>query len=291
MFRYPTGLRQSSGFFDSGSLVLTGQRPVARQVKGGPVEVKPLPKEGQPAWFRGAVGVYEISATAKPEETSVGDPITLTLSITGTGRLDQLQPPPLPDLPELTHGFKVPTDPLAGEVEGKIKRFTQSIRAISDSVKEIPSIPFAYFDPRQGKYVTVRSKPIPIKVKPADKLSSSQVVDATAKGPVARTLTEVTSGILANYTSEDDLLGQQDVRPGFGLMALVILSPVLFCVCWVIQYHRNRCRRIRRSPDGGRRGVRLAPGFMNEASKVRLRRSWRRSAGTSPTVAICHPAA
>lgn len=239
VFRYPTGIGRGQSLFDAG-LVLTGVRPVSMQVKTAPVEIKPVPEEGRPAWYRGAVGQYDISATAKPLEVTVGDPITLTLSVTGTGRLDLLQPPPLPDLPELTRGFKVPTDPLAGEVQGNVKIFTQSIRATSDAVKEIPAIPFAFFNPAQGKYETVRSKPIPLQVKPADRLSSGLVVDANLQGAVARTLTEVSGGILANYTSVDDVLSHQDVRPGWGVAMLMCVPPAVFSVCWIVQRQRNR---------------------------------------------------
>ena len=41
----------------------------------------------------------------------------------------------------------------------------------------VPAIPFAYFDPLQKRFFTVRTQPIPLKVKPADKLAMSQIID------------------------------------------------------------------------------------------------------------------
>ncbi len=240
--KYPTGIGRSQSIFDMNRLVLTGTRPLSAQPQTVPVQVKAIPTEGRPDLFRGAVGEYAITATAKPEEVTVGDPITLTLAISGTGRLDLLQPPPLSDVPDLIRSFKVPTDPLAGEVEGNTKRFSQSIRAVSDAVREIPSIPFVYFDPRAERFVTIATRPIPIAVKPADRLSSGQVVDAATNRAVARTLTEVAGGILANYTSEDELLAHQDVRPGWGLALLLLVPPIVFGVCWIVQSRRSRFR-------------------------------------------------
>ncbi|HSW46666.1 MAG TPA: BatD family protein, partial [Phycisphaerae bacterium] len=226
---YPTGLGRSRGVFDMGNLIITGTRPLSVPPQVSDIQVKPVPTEGRPAYFRGAVGNYEVIASAKPTEVSVGDPITLLLTITGSGRLEQLQPPPLPDLPELTCGFKVPPDPLAGEVQGNAKHFSQSIRAVSDDIREIPPIPFAYFDPQAGKFVTVRTAPIPIRVKPADKLAAGQVVDAAAGArPAARTLTEVSGGILANYTGMDEVLAQQTLRPGWVWGLFGGLPPLFF---------------------------------------------------------------
>jgi len=243
MVVYPTALGRGRSLFDAGSLAITETRSISAQVRIAPVEIKPIPAEGRPAWYRGAVGQFTMTASAKPTEMAVGDPITLTLTVTGSGRLDQLQPPPLPDLPELTRDFKVPTDPLAGEVQGNAKRFTQSIRATSDAVKQIPPIPFAYFDPRQERFVIVRSQPIAIAVRPAEKMSSAQVVDAAGGGgPAARVLTEVSGGILANYTEMEDVLAQQAVRPGAGLFALACLPPVVFGICRIVQYRRDRLR-------------------------------------------------
>src|SRR4029078_11371609 len=104
-----------------------------------------------------AVGQYRLSVSAKPLEVSVGDPITLNIAISGTGRVETLQPPPLSQMSELTKTFKVPSDPVGGTVDGQTKRFSPSIRAVSDTVTQIPAIPFAYFDPRTERFVTVQS--------------------------------------------------------------------------------------------------------------------------------------
>jgi len=239
---YPTRLAPNLAFFSRGNLVIAETRPLSAQVQVEPIEVKAIPTEGRPAFYRGAVGRYEISASAKPTEVAVGDPITVTLTITGTGRLDLLQPPPLPELEELTHDFKVPTDPLAGEVQGNRKQFAQSIRAKSDEVKAIPAIPFAYFDPQRETFATVRTQPIPLEVEPAPKLSATQIVDAGTGRAVARSLTEVSGGILANYTGMDEVLSQQVFTPGWPSVVGLGLGPILFLATWLVQRHRDRLR-------------------------------------------------
>ena len=86
-----------------------------------------------------------------------GDPITLLFGIAGTGPLELVQAPPLAELPALTADFKVPNEPLAGYVEEARKVFSTTIRPRKAGISEIPPIPFTYFDPEIGKFVTTAS--------------------------------------------------------------------------------------------------------------------------------------
>jgi len=251
LYTYPEQLGRDRSLFSMGNLTITRSRPLAAQVKADPIEIKPIPTAGRPVEYRGAVGQFQIAATAKPVDAAAGDPITLALTITGNGQMDHLQPPPLPELAELTRDFKVPTDPLAGEVQGNSKRFTQSIRAKSDTVQAIPSIPFAYFDPKQEKFVTIRTMPIPVRIRATEKLSTGQVVDSgITGGPVTNTLTEISGGLLANYTGAGDVLSRQDFSLGTPAIFMLALPPVLFAGCWLVQRHR---RRLAENPSLSRR--------------------------------------
>lgn len=240
---YPTGVARSNDLFSMNMLRLTGATTISAQAMVEPIEVLPVPQEDRPAWYSGAVGHYTIEATAKPTDVSVGDPITLTLLINGTGNLAELLPPPMAELPELTTDFRVPSDPLAGEVTSDGKRFSISIRAASDTVKQIPPIPFAFFDPQSEKFETVRSEPIPLQVKPAEKLAVSQIVDSTGKRPAAPDrLTESAGGILANYTGMDEVLKHQDLTWGPATGAALLLPPIALAVAW---FGRRRSERLR----------------------------------------------
>ncbi len=257
LVKYPTEVGRvrdpfDFGFFSSRRLGVTKTKPLIQKPLVGPIEVKPIPVEGQPAHFSGAVGQYSFNVTAKPTAVSVGDPITLSLTIraraagpTGAagGRLETLQPPPLLEWTELTQAFRIPTDPMAGVVQGRRKRFTQSIRPKTDAVAEIPAIPFSYFDPRTEKFVTVYSDAIPITVRPADTMSVADVVEAGGRRPVATELKELSGGILANYTGMDEVLTHQAFAPGWRSAAAVSVPPVLFLACLVMQRQRDRLRR------------------------------------------------
>jgi hypothetical protein len=248
---YPNRLARTNDLFSMGRLRIVSSQQLAGQAKVEPIDVVPIPTRGRPAYYSGAVGAYTIQATAKPTEVAVGDPITLTMTVSGAGNIQALQPPRLAEVPELNAAFRIPTDPLAGEVAGNSKRFSISIRATSEAVTEIPPVPFAYFDPRQERFVTVKSQPIPLKVKAADRLAVSQIVDSTGSPAAANSrLTEVSGGILANYTGVDEVLSPQGLAPGAVAWLLLVLPPVAFVVSWTA---RRRSERLRTDVGFARR--------------------------------------
>jgi hypothetical protein len=49
-----------------------------------------LPEEGRPDNYSGAVGQFVFDVKVKPTEVALGDPITITLQITGEGNVDSI---------------------------------------------------------------------------------------------------------------------------------------------------------------------------------------------------------
>jgi hypothetical protein len=251
---YPTALGRSRSPFSFNDLMISQTRPVSVEASQPVIEVKPLPEEGRPPYFAGAVGEFDIATSALPVSAAVGDPITLTMQIhdrTGgrwhADRLDLLQAPLLDRVPTLTEAFRIPPDPLAGVVEGRAKTFTQTIRPRHDRISQIPAIPFAYFDPRKEQYVTVVSEAIPITITPGSTLAMSEVVESAAAAPRpggtnGTELTEVAGGILANYGLHDGVLASHSLNPGWGAAAVIAVPPAVFAVVTLIS---RRARRLR----------------------------------------------
>lgn len=174
--KYPT--RFGRDLF--GDEVVTGERNIRLRPSTPAIEVLPLPSEGRPLDFSGAVGRFAISVSAEPTTVRVGDPIELTIDIRGEGPLETLPPPNLTTQPRLTEAFRVPNERLAGSMYRGQRRFVQTIRAKRPDITEIPPIEYSYFDPALGEYAVVRSAPLPIRVSPAETLSAADLVDKTA---------------------------------------------------------------------------------------------------------------
>lgn len=128
------------------------------------LEVRPLPETGKPPEFYGLVGRYTIAATASPTQVNVGDPITLTIRVGGNPFLKPVQWPVLEQVPGLATNFKILTEKASPFLEAGTKVFTQTLRANSDKVTQIPAIPLAFFDPDKGGYVVAKTDPIKISV-------------------------------------------------------------------------------------------------------------------------------
>ncbi|NBX26011.1 MAG: hypothetical protein EBQ99_08190 [Planctomycetes bacterium] len=244
-WRYPTGVSVGRDFFGAPELSLSGVRPVRASLGPCPITARAVPEAGRPASFRGAVGDFAIRATAKPSQVAVGDPITLSVAITdlsrGGNELKTLQPPVI-DQASLGGGFRVPSDPLAGTVDGGTKTFTQSIRPNSVDVNQIPPIEFAFFEPTKGEYQVVRSQPIPIQVSPSERLGTpvavAEVAGSDRPAPTTR-LTEVEGGVVANVAPSAALLADQRMVPGLGSAALLAVPPMLALAALVLARRRD----------------------------------------------------
>jgi len=254
---YPQFLSQSI----FGELQMTRSQRLVGVPGSVNITVKPLPDEDRPADFNGAVGRFTIADSATPRDVSVGDPITLTLEIRGQGRLDRISAPLLARVDALSRDFKIPDEPLAGKIQGDAKVFTQTIRAASDSVHEIPPIPFSYFDPEKARFETAYSEPIPLKVRAASSLALSQVVEAEPVRPrPAKPIVERNEGLLANYVDDGELLQSQRIQFDWPWAAAGLGFPLAYVGLVVVQRRNDRIagdsayrRRTRAESEARRR--------------------------------------
>lgn len=127
------------------------------------IRVQPLPEKGRPEDFSGAVGQFKLSVSAKPTTAQVGDPITLKMTISGSGNFDRVTAPSLVD----GTGWKTyePSDTFKASGSSGFrgrKRFEQAIVPESAAIRAIPPVRFSYFNTRSKKYATLDTKPIAI---------------------------------------------------------------------------------------------------------------------------------
>jgi hypothetical protein len=147
-------------FFNTGE-----QKQVSLATDTLNVESLPLPTEGAPLNFNGAVGDYTMTVTAGPTNVAVGDPITVRVQISGHGALDALA---LPDQPAW-RDFKAypPTSKVAISdqlgLQGT-KTFEQIVTPQNTDVHELPAFSFSFFDPGAKTYRTLAQPPVQLAV-------------------------------------------------------------------------------------------------------------------------------
>jgi hypothetical protein len=141
-----------------------GERMII-SVKSEPVtlDVKPLPPNA-PRNFSGAIGNFTMTTEAKPTTVQIGDPITVTSTISGRGNFDRMNGPNLEDergWHKYPPSSKFKQDDDVG-ISGS-KTF-ETVIAPNEKKTTVPSVTFCYFDPVKENYVTLRSDPTPIQV-------------------------------------------------------------------------------------------------------------------------------
>ena len=131
------------------------------------LNVLPLPKEGQPAGFTGAVGDFNIAVAATPTNSATGDPLTLRVQIFGQGTLDDV---PAPSIVEWKSFRSYPASTKLTFTDTmhrvSIKTFEQPIVPLEISIKEIPAIRFDFFNPHKKQYEMIESSPIALTLSP-----------------------------------------------------------------------------------------------------------------------------
>ncbi|WP_162006710.1 BatD family protein [Roseimaritima sediminicola] len=252
--QYPTQLRRSrspfSDIFDdpffSGSsrgtpfgdrLAIAETRLLVGKATVDATRVLPVPSEGRPEHYRGAVGRYQIAVKASPKDVAAGEPITLDIGISGTGPMDRIQAPPLGQLRDLTADFKVADESLAGFVQDETKLFSTTIRPRRAGITRIPPIPFSYFDPDDEQFHTVHSSPISIIVSEAESLALDAIVGTPAAPSGESQADEATAPATPWAGIHDPALLLRSDSP-YRLSTLwwwlAILPPLAWLVVWTL---------------------------------------------------------
>jgi hypothetical protein len=225
------------------------QKPLTLHTDGATVKIKPLPTQGRPADFSGAVGQFDVTAEASAKNGTTGDPLTLKMNITGRGNFDRVTTNALansPDWKTYKPNGRFTANDSAG-IEGT-KSFEQSIVPTKAGAQEIPALSFSYFDPDTRRYVTKTTAPIAV-----------EIAHGTATTPAAPpTLAPVAHAPKANRDglAPDQVVTGRSVAslrplvltPWFIAVNAVMITALLFgaVLRWLRQRRANDPRRLER---------------------------------------------
>ncbi len=167
-------------FFNGGSGYIEVKKKII--APGIDIEVVPLPE--RPVGFSGGVGHFTVSASLNKTETKANDPVSVRITVSGTGNLKLVKQPQI----ELPKDF----DKYEPKVTDKTKLTTAGIEGsmIYDILivprhqghYEIPPVSLTYFDTSSKSYKTVISEPLMLDV-------------AKGSGP----------GAMSDYSGQQDL--------------------------------------------------------------------------------------
>jgi hypothetical protein len=162
------------------------QKTVTVKPEATAVTVLPLPVEGRPADFAGAVGQFQVASELTPAGGAVGDPLTFKFTVTGKGNLSRVSSEALHDSAQwrvYRTDAKVTADDDSG-LQG-FKTFSQPVVPLQAGEISLPGVSFSYFDPETARYVTRATQPIRVAVTPATEAARSSSTLQAAAAPAS----------------------------------------------------------------------------------------------------------
>ena len=241
--RKPSG--SSGSIFDS--FFQDNYTTMRKRVETKPitVHVKALPA-GAPASFGGGVGSFKMSASLSRDSLSTHDAASLKLTITGNGNISLLEAPKIAFPPDFEL-YDIKTSDASGS---KTFEYPFIPRSSGDFV--IGPVEYSFYNASAGKYETLRSEPLPIKVSRSD---SAPAVEGSAPGMISavarRDVRDLGSDIRYIKTALPSLAAPGTFFFGssafWGLFALILVAAIAF-------YLVARVRAGRRADVAGTRG-------------------------------------
>jgi len=214
------------------------------------LDVKALPP-GAPPEFGGAVGNFSLTADVKPKSAQVGDPFTVTATITGRGSFDRVTAPAFEEEGGW-HKYPPAADFKKDDDIGisGTKTF-ETVLSANERKEKIPAQIFSYFDPTKEQYVTLRAEPIAVRVEggAAATATMPQTTQAPTTGPAQAPRPATQQGILHQLTSmpsEQESFTPFHARKLFWLVQLIPLLALLGFIIWKVRMAHANDREAQR---------------------------------------------
>lgn len=228
--------------------------------------VLPIPEEGRPSGYQGAVGRFTVKASLDKNEVATNEAVTLRVTVEGEGNFRIMGSPAL-QFPDAISSYppdeKVEAIFGGDALHGK-KTFEYVLIPRDPGDFEIGSIVYPYFDPERGSFTTADSGPLELSV-----LQGSLAMPGSAGGSTQtlllgediRYIKDTPSGFAAGGSSG---------RAAWTFVASNMLSALLF-VGFLVQKKRaekilgdRALMRYRGSGKALRKTLREAEGHLGE---------------------------
>ncbi len=209
----------------------TGNPTISLDLRTEAIAVRVLPLPPPPSTFRGAVGEFTIEQALPITQLIQGTPVTLVVTVSGSGNPSTLEAPVIPEAP----WFSVddPTEDGAPQPESSTERFSKEFKyalmPLAPGSFNIPAVSLTFFSPEARQYQSVRTMPISVNVKESGPAEYLVVVGGSADAIGGPVLTEDGRFALAKG-SVDFSVRQPSPIPW---ILLVALPPIVWLILTV----------------------------------------------------------
>lgn len=128
-----------------------------------PIKVKPLPVEGRPSDFTGAVGQFEVHANIENKTVPVNQPLSLKVRFEGAGNAKMIDLPAI-NWPAGLEQYDTKNEAKFFKNGRSFKEFEVLLIPRQEGTMTIPGLSVSMFDPQTKKYYTRTTQAIELKV-------------------------------------------------------------------------------------------------------------------------------
>lgn len=185
------------------------------------MEVRPLPQNGRPTEFTGAIGSFILSSSIDRDRVSLGDPVRLTCKIKGSGNFSAIP------APSLSLGQDIKAGPPAFNFEGSAstmhlgeQSFEYVLTPQRPGLLEIEPVRFSFFDPDKQNYQTLSTQAHSLRVDPGEKW----IEPVSQEGGIDE---------LPAQKSVSDMF-QTESEPGDWVNSITVADPLRSKLFWLI---------------------------------------------------------
>ena len=253
----PTGRRDFFGQYEMTAIeksLSTGMQTI---------NVKPLPENGKPEGFTGAVGKFDFKVTPSKTTLKAGESLDLEVSVSGKGNLKlfTLPKPVVPSALEMydpahTENVQTPVTGMTGKISDKYTIIPQFKGKYT-----IKPMEFSYYDLASKSYKTITSKEINIDVAEGDGTvvantpsANKQAIQKKEVFQFNKLKTEFVSA------SREDFLGS-------GLFYSLLFAPLLLIPIVMIARKQKEAKDADVLGNRVRNNNRLVKKYLSEAKK------------------------
>ncbi len=225
------------------------------------VRVVPPPEEGRPRSFSGALGSNLVaSASLDAAACNVGDPVRLTLSLSGDVRLNNMLPPKLTLQTNLQERFMIYDSTVESVKDGpSVRRFIYTLRPTKPGACEFPPVEVSYYDTGERVYRTVRTDPIPVEIGKTQELTGAGIIGRPEQSAIEEEKPDPAAAVPASFSASPSGARAASLLGNTRLIGVVAgAGPLLYALALLGGFVRDN----RESWRKGARRRRAMPGVV-----------------------------
>lgn len=231
------------------------------------IKVKPLPKQGRPENFSGAVGEFDFKVESSKKTLTASEAFNLKLEVSGKGNLMlfELPEPILPSSLEIydpEHSEDIKTS-----LNGTKGRILDNYTIVTNESGQypIPPISFSFFNPKTKRYETINSEKIIVNASENPYISKNNV-DNISQDNISK-IESKDSKFSSIYTSTKLEPIEKDDFFKSVLFWLLFITPLFFIPTIIIYTKIKGKRAMDFEGNKIRKNRKLAKKYLSEAKK------------------------